>query len=95
MKYFIIFFCCIILFNCNVKNKYIKEEILPKKETLEYHNFSNILYEYNSFKRIIFEFTYNDEDYKLMFHGKDNFIGFRISKNNKVDKNIPPYYLDF
>jgi hypothetical protein len=73
----------------------MQEEILSKKETLEFHNFSNIISGTNNyFKNIIFEFVYNDDNYKLMFHGKDSFIGFHISKNNKVDKNIPPYNLD-
>jgi len=96
MKKLFLLFCCIFLFNCNKKNENSREETndQAKPAGIEYHDFSQI--KSNSFNGVIFEFIYNDENYKLMFHGKDMFVGLNISKNNnKVDRNIPALSLDF
>jgi phage tail protein X len=96
MRNLILLFCCFLLFNCNKKNENSREETddQMKSAGIEYHDFSHI--KSNSFNEVIIEFIYNDENYKLIFHGKDMFIGLHISKNNnKVDRNIPALSLDF
>jgi phage tail protein X len=95
MRNLILLFCCFLLFNCNKKNENARKETNNQAEStgIEYHDFNHI--KSNSFNGVIVEFIYNDENYKLMFHGKDMFIGLNISKNNKVDKNIPALSLDF
>jgi len=85
MKIILILISCFLLFNCN--KKYNIEE-----EKNEYYNFNNIKLNSNN---MTFGLIYNNENYKLIFHGKENINAFYIIKNLNIDNNIPPYILDF
>jgi hypothetical protein len=107
MKIWTVLFFCFLLINCN--SKQIKENInyydFNNEENLEYFDFSNIelkdndvtiLFDFNIIDSVTFIFVYNNDYYKVIFHGKDSIIGFYIEKNNMIDEDAPPLmlYLD-
>jgi len=86
MKNVIFLLLCICLFNnCDKSNEKIVEK-------LEYYDFINLELNGNNF---VFDFNYNNENYIMMFHGKEIINTFHIYKNSIIDENIPSYILDF
>jgi phage tail protein X len=79
---------CFTLISCDKKNSEIQ------KETNEYHNFDNIELNTSGTIRANFNFIFNNENYCMIFFGKD-ITSINIVKNFEPDKNIPPLLLDF
>ena len=86
MKYLTVLFCCLLLICCNENNN--------QKKPAEYHDFSKIVLYNKSINDVNFEFIYNEDNYKILFFGKDIAL-VNVSKNSEIDENIPPLLLDF
>jgi hypothetical protein len=79
---------CFSLIGCSKKNNETRNEIN------KYHNFGKIELNNSKTIRVTFDFIYNDENYCIIFFGKD-ITSIIIVKNFELDKNIPPLLLDF
>jgi hypothetical protein len=92
MRNLFFLFCFFVLINCHEKHEEIQQITNEEDQELknEYYKFDNIKLNNN---QVILDFIYNGENYNMKFFGKEITFVY-ITKDFKVDENIPPFMLD-